>query len=46
MVPFEEAVAAIKAAEAGQLPLETPIKGVANEWAGASGAVTAATQNN
>lgn len=46
MVPFEEAVAAIKAAEAGQIPLETPIKGVANEWAGTSDTVTAATQNN
>lgn len=33
MVPFEEMVKALKAAEAGEVPLETPIKGVANEWA-------------
>ena len=38
MVPFEEMVQALKAAEAGQLELETPINGVANEWASSSDA--------
>jgi len=33
MVPFDAVVEALKAAEGGQVPLETPIKGVANEWA-------------
>ncbi len=33
MVPFEEMVAALKAAETGAIPAETPLKGVANEWA-------------
>ena len=36
MHPFEEMVAALKAAEGGELPLETPIAGVANEVAGTS----------
>jgi len=46
MVPFEDMVAALKAAEAGQLPHETPITGVANEFAGTSDPATASTQNH
>ena len=46
MHPFEEMVAALKAAESGQLPLETTIQGVANEVAGTSDPATANTQNN
>ena len=45
MVPFEEMVQALKAAEAGELPAETPLTGVANEWGGTSDPETAATQN-
>jgi Na+-translocating ferredoxin:NAD+ oxidoreductase subunit B len=45
MVPFEEMVAALKAAEAGSIPAETPLTGVANEFAGTSDPATAATQN-
>ena len=33
MYPMMDVVAALKAAEAGDLPTETPITGTANEWA-------------
>ena len=33
MYPLADVVTALKAAEAGQIELETPIAGVANEWA-------------
>jgi NAD-dependent dihydropyrimidine dehydrogenase PreA subunit len=46
MHSFEEVVAALKAAEAGQLPLETTLTGVANEVSGTSDPATAATQNS
>ncbi len=45
MVPFEDMVTALKAAESGAIPLETPLTGVANEWAGTSDPAMAATQN-
>ena len=45
MAPFEDVVKALKAAEAGEIPLETPLTGVANEFAGTSDTATAATQN-
>ena len=45
MHSFEEVVAALKAAESGQIPLETPIAGVANEVAGTSDPVNAAVNN-
>ena len=45
MVPFEEMVKALKAAEAGELPSETPLTGVANEWSGTSDPATAAARN-
>jgi hypothetical protein len=44
MHPFEEVVAALKAVEAGELPKETPLSGVANEMAGTSDPATAANQ--
>jgi len=37
MVPFADMVQALEAAEAGLLPAETPISGVANEFATATG---------
>ena len=46
MVPFEEMVLALKAAEAGQLPAETPLTGVANESAARSDSSTSATQSD
>ena len=41
MYPFEEMVQALKAADAGQLDLETPINGTANEYAVGSAVATA-----
>jgi len=45
MVPFEDMVSALKSAEAGELPKETPITGVANEFAGTSDPATAVITN-
>src|ERR671915_2099482 len=46
MMPFEMVVQAIEAVEAGDLPLETTLTGVANEVAGTSDPATASTQNS
>ena len=43
MVPFEQMVEALNATEAGELIPETPVSGVANEFASASGPAGPAT---
>ena len=46
MAPFNEVVQALESAESGELETQTPIKGVANEWADSPGPAGTTTPTN